>query len=76
MEFRRNIYKGVSGDDVFYIKNKLFDLHMYNSKIKKISSKTFRNDSVLATEKFQKEYKLPVTGIINLTTWDAIEKAS
>lgn len=76
MEFKRNIRKGVSGDDVFYIKNKLFDLHMYDSKIKKISSKTFRNDSVLATEKFQKEYKLPVTGIINLTTWDAIEKAT
>jgi hypothetical protein len=52
MEFRRNIYKGVSGDDVFYIKNKLFELHMYSSKITKISSKTFRNDSVLATEKF------------------------
>jgi hypothetical protein len=74
MEFTRNISKGTSGNDVFYIKKKLFELGMYEPKIKKISSKTFRNDSVLATKKFQTKYKLPVTGIINRATWDAIVK--
>lgn len=76
MEFKRDISKGTTGDDVFYIKNKLFNLGMYEPKITKISSKTFRSDSVLATKKFQTTHKLPVTGIINRATWNAIEKAS
>lgn len=74
MEFMRNIFLGVRGNDVFYIKNKLFDLGMYEPKIKKISSKAFHADSLLATKKFQEENNLPVTGIINRETWDAIVK--
>lgn len=76
MEFKRNIYDGVRGDDVFYIKNKLFELHMYAPRIKKISSKAFHKDSILAAKKFQEEHNLPVTGIIDKETWDAIIKAS
>ncbi len=76
MEFKRNIYDGIRGDDVFYIKNKLFELHMYAPRIKKISSKAFHKDSILAAKKFQEEHNLPVTGIIDKETWDAIIKAS
>ena len=76
MEYTREIKKGMSGDDVFYIKNKLFDLGMYAPKIKKISSKTFRADSVLATKNFQTKYHLDVTGTVNEVTWNKIEEES
>lgn len=76
MEYTREIKLGTRGNDVFYIKNKLFDLGMYSSKIKKISSRAFHADSVAATVRFQTEHKLPVTGTINKETWDAIEAAS
>ena len=76
MEYTREIKKGMSGNDVFYIKNKLFDLGMYAPKIKKISSKTFRSDSVLATKNFQKQYNLNVTGTVNEVTWNKIEEES
>jgi hypothetical protein len=66
----------MSGNDVFYIKNKLFDLGMYSPKITKISSNTFRSDSVLATKKFQKQYNLNVTGTVNEVTWNKIEEES
>lgn len=82
MQFRRNIYLGLSGTDVFYIKNKLFDIHMYSDKIKRITSNKFRADSVEATKKFQNEYNdvdnqpLAITGVINEKTWYAIEAAA
>lgn len=75
MEYTREIKKGMSGNDVFYIKNKLFDLGMYAPKIKEIKSRTFGSDSVLATKNFQTQYKLKVTGTVNKITWDTIEKA-
>lgn len=75
MEYTREIKKGTSGNDVFYIKNELFSLGMYAPKIKEIKSKVFRSDSVLATKNFQTQYKLKVTGTVNKVTWDAIEKA-
>lgn len=76
MEYTREIKKGMSGNDVFYIKNKLFDLGMYAPKIKKISSKVFRADSVLATKNFQTKYHLDVTGTVNEVTWNKIEEES
>ena len=76
MEYTREIKYGMSGDDVFYIKNKLFDLGMYLPKIKKITSKTFRADSVLATKNFQTKYHLDVTGTVNEVTWNKIEEES
>lgn len=76
MKYTREIKKGMSGNDVFYIKNKLFDLGMYAPKIKKISSKTFRADSVLATKNFQTKYHLDVTGTVNEITWNKIEEES
>jgi len=49
MDFKRTIKLGMSGSDVLYIKRKLFELNMYSSKIKRITSNKFRADSVLAT---------------------------
>lgn len=76
MEFKRTIVKGMSGSDVLYIKQKLFALGMYSDKIKRITSNKFRQDSVLATEKFQTEYKLDVTGTVYEECWNAIVKAA
>ncbi len=82
MEFRRTIKLGMSGADVLYIKHKLFDLGMYNSKIKRITSSKFRIDSVNATKKFQQTYNsvdgdpLDVTGTIYEICWDSIEAAA
>ena len=53
MEYTREIKYGMSGNDVYYIKNKLFDLGMYAPRIKKITSRVFRLDSVKATKNFQ-----------------------
>lgn len=66
----------MSGSDVLYIKRKLFALGMYSDKIKRITSNKFRQDSVLATEKFQTENNLEVTGTIYEACWNAIEEAS
>lgn len=82
MEFRRTIKLGMVGADVLYIKRKLFDLGMYNSKIKRIISNKFRIDSVNATKKFQETYDsvcegpLEVTGTIYEACWEAIEAAA
>lgn len=76
MEFKRTIVKGMSGNDVLYIKRKLFALGMYSDKIKKIRRNKFRQDSVLATKKFQTENNLEVTGTIYEACWNAIEEAS
>ena len=82
MEFRRTIKLGMVGADVLYIKRKLFDLGMYNSKVKRIISNKFRIDSVNATKKFQETYDsvcegpLEVTGTIYEACWEAIEAAA
>lgn len=81
MEFKRTIRLGMYGSDVLYIKRKLFELGMYNDKIKRITSNKFRIDSVNATKKFQETYDsvcegpLEVTGTIYEACWEAIEAA-
>lgn len=81
MKFRREIKLGMSGPDVLYIKKQLFALGMYDSKIKRIISNKFRQDSVNATIKFQNTYDsvcegpLEVTGTIYEACWEAIEAA-
>jgi len=76
MEFKRTIIKGMSGNDVLYIKNKLFALGMYSDRIKKITNNKFRQDSVEATKKFQKEYKINITGTVYKECWDMIVAAA
>lgn len=82
MEFTRNLKKGSYGEDVFYIKNLLFDLGYFSSDIKEIKSYSFGNDTVEAVEAFQRKNKdengknLEVDGIVGRLTWNAIEKAT
>lgn len=82
MEFTRNLKKGSYGEDVFYIKNLLFDLGYFSSGIKEIKSYSFGNDTVEAVEAFQRKNKdengknLKVDGIVGRLTWNAIEKAT
>ena len=82
MEFTRNLKKGSYGEDVFYIKNLLFDLGYFSSDIKEIKSYSFGNDTVEAVEAFQRKNKdengknLKVDGIVGRLTWNAIEKAT
>lgn len=82
MEFTRNLKKGSYGEDVFYIKNLLFDLGYFSSDIKEIKSYSFGNDAVEAVEAFQRKNKdengknLKVDGIVGRLTWNAIEKAT
>ena len=82
MEFTRNLKKGSYGEDVFYIKNLLFDLGYFSSDIKEIKSCSFGNDTVEAVEAFQRKNKdengkkLEVDGIVGRLTWNAIERAA
>ena len=82
MEFTRNLKKGSYGEDVFYIKNLLFDLGYFSSDMKEIKSYSFGNDTVKAVEAFQRKNKdengknLEVDGIVGRLTWNAIEKAA
>ena len=82
MEFTRNLKKGSYGEDVFYIKNLLFDLGYFSSNIKEIKSYSFGNDAVEAVKAFQRKNKdengknLEVDGIVGRLTWSAIEKAT
>ena len=82
MEFTRNLKKGSYGEDVFYIKNLLFDLGYFSSNIKEIKSYSFGNDTVEAVEAFQRKNKdengknLEVDGIVGRLTWNAIERAA
>lgn len=72
VRFTRNLKKGMSGDDVRYMKDCLFALEYYSDSIKKISSNSFGNDTVDAVQKFQRLNNLDADGIIGTKTWSAI----
>lgn len=80
MKFTRNLKLNMSGEDVLYIKKKLFDLGYFAKNIKKVSSKTFRKDTLNAVIFFQGRNKdkynrdLVTDGIIGELTWEAIER--
>lgn len=82
LEFVRNLRLGDSGDDVFYIKKKLFELGYYDKSVTSIRSQTFRADTDKAVRLFQERNKdelgrpLVIDGIIGLRTWAAIEGQS
>lgn len=73
MDYKRDLKEGMSGEDVFYIKNRLFDLGYYAEDIKQITSKTFRKDTTEAVLKLQKEQGFVEDGVITETVWNRIE---
>ena len=80
MEYTRLLKKGMSGNDVRYIKDCLFKLKYYSSNITKISNNTFGNDTYNAVLLYQTSNKdingnkLEVDGIVGKKTWYAIER--
>ena len=80
MEFTRTLKQGMSGKDVRYIKDMLFELKYYPNSVKKISSSIFGSDTTKAVKSYQSTHKdtsgvkLTVDGIIGKKTWTAIER--
>lgn len=80
MEYTRLLKKGMSGNDVRYIKDCLFELNYYSSNITNISHNTFGNDTYNAVLLYQTSNKdingnkLEVDGIVGKKTWYAIER--
>lgn len=75
MELTRNLKKGMSGADVRFVKDSLFSLGFYASKIKQITNSTFGADTFVAVCKFQRAKGLEDDGIVGPLTWAALEKA-
>lgn len=81
MILTRNLKLNISGEDVYDIKVKLFELGYYSKSITKISNKTFGKDTEKAVINFQKKNDdknnkpLDADGIVGPLTWEAIEKA-
>lgn len=72
MEYTRQLSKGMSGEDVFYIKKLLFEREYFAARITKISSKTYGSDTVVAVKNYQSTNNLVVDGIIGEKTWNSI----
>ena len=75
MKLTRNLKKGMSGADVRFVKDALFSLGFYNSKIKQITNSTFGADTYVAVCKFQRAKGLEDDGIVGPQTWAALEEA-
>ena len=75
MKLTRNLKKGMSGPDVRFVKDSLFSLGFYASKIKQITNSTFGPDTFVAVCKFQRAKGLEDDGIVGPLTWAALEKA-
>ena len=72
VKFLRDLKRGMTGPDVFYIKNLLFELNYFEDSVKKISSETFGSDTEKAVKKYQKENNLSITGIVTAIIWNKI----
>ena len=75
MELTRNLKQNMSGPDVRFVKDALFSLGFYTSKIKQITNSTFGADTFVAVCKFQRAKGLEDDGIVGPLTWAALEKA-
>lgn len=75
MELTRNLKQNMSGPDVRFVKDALFSLGFYASKIKQITNSTFGADTFVAVCKFQRAKGLEDDGIVGPLTWAALEKA-
>ena len=64
MKLTRNLKQKMSGPDVRFVKDALFSLGFYNSKIKQITNSTFGPDTFVAVCKFQRANGLEDDGIV------------
>lgn len=65
----RNLKYLMSGEDVRWVKDKLFALGFYTPNIKQITNNRFGADTVTAVKTFQKKYNLVVDGIVGKNTF-------
>ena len=72
MEFKRNLKKGTSGEDVLFCKQKLLELGFYGDHITTVTKKTFGADTLEAVKRFQAQAALTVDGVIGKETWSAL----
>ena len=72
MEFKRNLKKGTSGEDVLFCKKKLLELGFYGDHITTVTRKTFGADTLEAVKRFQAQAALAVDGVIGKETWAAL----
>ena len=72
MDFTRNLKKGMSGEDVRAVKEKLFALGFYSTKIKQLTNDTLGSDSVDAIKRFQLKNGLEPDGIVGKLTFSAL----
>lgn len=75
MEFTRTLRKGMSGDDVLYAKQRLFELGMFDDDMKEVVKRSFGSDTYDAVIKFQTETfsnKKERDGVIGRKTWAAL----
>ena len=74
-KYTRLLKKGMSGEDVRYMKNCLLELKYYSSKIEKITNNSFGSDTYDAVVSYQKKNNLVVDGIIGEKTWESIKES-
>jgi len=72
MDFKRNLKKGTSGEDVLFCKQKLLELGFYGEHITTVTRKIFGADTLEAVKRFQAQVGLTVDGIIGKETWVAL----
>ena len=72
MDFKRNLKKGTSGEDVLFCKQKLLELGFYGDHITTVTRKTFGADTLEAVKRFQAQAALTVDGVIGKETWAAL----
>ena len=62
MELTRNLKRGMSGDDVRKVKDKLFSLGYFGEAVKKITHDRFGADTEVAVRAFQRAKGLEEDG--------------
>ena len=72
MDFKRNLKKGASGEDVLFCKQKLLELGFYGDHITTVTRKTFGADTLEAVKRFQAQAAMTVDGVIGKETWAAL----
>ena len=72
MDFKRDLKKGTSGEDVLFCKQRLLELGFYGDHITTVSKKTFGADTLEAVKRFQTRAGLTVNGVIGKETWAAL----
>ena len=72
MDFKRDLKKGTSGEDVLFCKQRLLELGFYGDHITTVSKKTFGADTLEAVKRFQTRAGLTVNGVIGKEMWTAL----